>query len=158
MSKRRVQSVFDCQNAEMLRAVIAAAEETAERARYELARENARELLRSNTKDRIKALERIPEYVAVKIADGMDADAAIREVAEALDTMEETVRSRWRRACREQAASARELRNGRIWQLAAAGCSNDEIGKAVELHPVTISRIIKAMKKRRAREGMHTPR
>lgn len=78
MSKHRVQSVFDCQNADMLRAIIAVAEETAERARYKLARENARELLRSNTKKRIEALERIPEYVAVKISDGIEADAAIR--------------------------------------------------------------------------------
>lgn len=167
MSKRRKPSPFSSTNTETLQAIIDVAAEMHDRATYALMIENARLRQNAHTRERVEWLRSIPERVGLRIAAGDSTDAAIRAVATALDEMDAAaansdlsiacVTLHWRRACRASQSSGRELRDGRIWQLAATGCTNDEIGRAMGLHVTTVSRIISKMKRKRVTAGMHRP-
>lgn len=88
--------------------------------------------------------------VAAHVAAGMSVDQAMAAVVAETGMPHETVQIHWRRWLKDRRADHVAARSRLVMQYAGRGWTNDEIGRHLGIHPVSVSRIIGRVVRRRA--------
>lgn len=91
----------------------------------------------------------LPRTVARYLKQGHDIDRAIALAAAHTDTPEATVKSWWKKFITNREKTAVQQRNALAYEMSCLGVSNVAIGQRLGLHEVTVSRVLKAERKKR---------
>jgi len=95
------------------------------------------------------------KIVARYIKQGHDIDRAIERAADHAGIKAATVRNWWRKFLDDKSNKAVRQRNALAWEMHCLGVSNVAIADRLNLHPVTVSRIL--TKERNRRIYHHNP-
>lgn len=90
-----------------------------------------------------------PKIVMKYLRQGHSADIAIFKAAEHSGLPEKTIRANWLRFLDDKKREAVKERNMLAFEMHGLGISNVEIAARLDLHPVTVSRILKNERKKR---------
>lgn len=94
---------------------------------------------------------RTPRIVMRHLKTGCTLHEAIRKTAHETSVPETSIKNAWKRFCYDKSLYEMKRRNRLILELATMGFSNADIGRKVNLHPNSVSRIIT-----RARKDYHS--
>lgn len=108
-----------------------------------------RENIKERSRLKVEFLHSLPKYVLKYLKQGHTIDIAIDLTTKTTDVPEVTVRSHWKNFVRSKSQETMILRNSTMLDMHFLGFTNVEISKRLDLHPVTVSRVLKKMKKRR---------
>lgn len=99
--------------------------------------------------DQIEFYKSTYRIVARYLRQGHDIDRAIVLTAEHTSVPAVTVRSWWDKFLADKQKKAVQQRNALAYEMAVLGVSNVSIAQRLNLHPVTVSKILKRERKKR---------
>lgn len=144
---------FHCLDFKQLHAVANYHEKIAAMMRYKAEQIKEKRLNSAIGDVRLKFFnENLPGLIARQLRSGMSLNEALQEAAFSSGCPVATAKKYWLKSMRDKSKSAVKARNRLIMDMHLIGITNASIADRVDMHPVSVSRLINQIKKKEARK------